>query len=100
MSRVPRQAAYGVVIKLDVLSGSRFRNDIAAVLAASAALLGTLSAVGSFEQKWAADRFGKTELDALRLSFVTTACPTLEPTREKLNRVVLDHGARTVPGKR
>lgn len=59
-------ALAGLVIKLTLFDKREgFRKDLAAVLAAAAALLITLTTVGAFERKWRANRMAAADMENL-----------------------------------
>lgn len=59
-------AAAGVILKLDSLSKREtLRKDLAASLAAAAALLITLSTTGNFEAKWRANRLAASSMESV-----------------------------------
>jgi len=59
-------AGAGVLLKLESLNGCpRFRKDTAAVMAALASLLITLLTIGSFEEKWRANRIAAGAMENL-----------------------------------
>jgi len=65
-------AVAGVVLKLEFfLKNETFKKDLAAILAMLAALLVTLSTVGGFHQRWAANRLAAAKMEKLAIGFMT-----------------------------
>jgi len=65
-------ACAGVVLKLEFfLRNEPFKKDLAAVMAVLAALLVTLSTVGGFHQRWAANRLAAAKMERLAYAFIT-----------------------------
>ena len=68
-------AAAAAVLQLKTIPWSEAtRADVAAVLAAAATLLGVLSALGSFERKWRANRLMKGSLAELNIQMTDPSC--------------------------
>ena len=66
-------ALAGVVLKLDVLKNRpALKNDMAAALAATAALLITLSTSGDFQRKWQANRLAADAMENLSYDLLRT----------------------------
>ncbi|HUP62699.1 MAG TPA: hypothetical protein VNA69_20020 [Thermoanaerobaculia bacterium] len=58
-------ALAGVILKLDMLADrDKLRRDLAAISAAAAALLITLSTTGNFESKWRANRLAASAMES------------------------------------
>src|SRR5882672_2252585 len=69
-------ALAGVLLKLDLLASHQsLRNDLAAIFAAVAALLITLSIVGDFQRKWLANRIAASAMENLAYEFLDTTQP-------------------------
>jgi hypothetical protein len=60
-------ALAALVLKLKSLEGSPYQSDISAALAVAAAVLTTLTAVGSFHRKWRVNRTSRSGLEQLRV---------------------------------
>jgi len=66
-------ALAGVVLKLEYLiTNERFKKDLAALLAMTAALLVTLATTGNFQQKWSANRLAAAKMEKVAYDFMTT----------------------------
>jgi hypothetical protein len=65
-------ALAGLVIKLEFfVKNDALKKDLAALLAMISALLTTLSTVGSFHQRWWANRLAAAKIERLAYAFVT-----------------------------
>jgi hypothetical protein len=53
------------------LKNEAFKKDLAAILAMLAALLVTLSTVGGFHQRWAANRLAAAKMERLAYAYMT-----------------------------
>lgn len=70
-------AMAGLLLKLEVLgSHPKVRNDLAAAMATSAALLVTLSTTGDFQRKWQANRAAAAAMENLAFELVRPAATT------------------------
>ncbi len=74
-------------IKLDVLSRTTDAKDISAALAASAAVMVTISTTGRFQEKWRANRRARASVKLLQLDLLGPAVD-LEVVREKLKKII------------
>ncbi|MEA2337477.1 MAG: hypothetical protein QOE82_1484 [Thermoanaerobaculia bacterium] len=82
-------AMAGVILKLDVLAKrDAFRKDVAAVSAALAALLITLSTMGRFEEKWRANRLAASAMEnvAYDLALSDADVPAIIKQMQEINR--------------
>lgn len=78
-------ACAGVILKLESIHMQQaLRNDLAAVMAALAALLITLLTIGSFEEKWRANRVAASDMENL-------AYDLLKPGAAKETGAILSH---------
>nr|WP_321466609.1 hypothetical protein [uncultured Desulfobulbus sp.] len=70
-------ALAALILKLELLGNHpKLRNDLAALLATSAALLVTLSTTGNFERKWQANRSAAAEMENLAYELTRTSIAT------------------------
>lgn len=88
-------ALAALILKLELLGNyPKLRNDLAALLATSAALLVTLSTTGNFERKWQANRIAAAEMEnlsyeltrpstAINLDAIVTRMQTINSTRNQ-----------------
>jgi hypothetical protein len=83
-------AASALTLKLDVYKDLAARNDLAAVLATIAALLGTLAAAGGFGRKWQSNRVSRGRIQNLRLDIDASDADAAR-IREELKKVIADH---------
>ncbi len=78
-------ACAGVILKLESINVQQaLRNDLAAVMAALAALLITLLTIGSFEEKWRSNRIAASDMENL-------AYDLLKPGAAKETGAILSH---------
>ena len=83
-------AMAGVILKLDVLTKrDALRKDIAAISAALAALMITLSTMGRFEEKWRANRLAASAMEntAYDLAQPDADVPTIIKQMQEINRI-------------
>lgn len=83
-------AMAGVILKLDVLAKREaLRKDVAAISAALAALLITLSTMGRFEEKWRANRLAASAMEntAYDLAQPNVDVPTIIKQMQEINRI-------------
>lgn len=82
-------AAAGVLLKLEVLARwPNARSDLAALLAAMAALLVTLSTTGDFQRKWHANRTAAGAMENLAYELIKTdKSPSPDAVLEKMQAI-------------
>jgi hypothetical protein len=83
-------ASTALILKLELFKDIAARGDIAAILAAFAALLGTLAATGGFQRKWRSNRINRGDLDQLRVDFMNPQAQ-LEEIRTRLKEILARH---------
>jgi hypothetical protein len=83
-------AGAGLVLKLDFLKGSPHQTDWAAVLAGSAAIISTITAVGGFNRKWFVNRSSRSGIELLRIDL---SDPSVDGNyiRNRLKEIILKH---------
>lgn len=93
-------ALAGVVLKLESFgSNEKRQRDIAAIFAASAALLITLTSIGSFEQKWRANREAADSLEALAFEVIKPdAVVRRAEILDQAQKIVAQRGNRILAG--
>lgn len=58
-------ALAGAIIKMDFLEAKVWKNDVAAIFAVTAAILGVISTTGDFQRKWQANRLAASGMENL-----------------------------------
>jgi hypothetical protein len=58
-------ALAGAIIKMDFLKDKFWKNDVAAIFAVTAAILGVISTTGDFQRKWQANRLAASGMENL-----------------------------------
>src|SRR5262245_58572689 len=94
-------ACAGVVLKLEFfLRNEPFKKDLAAVMAVLAALLVTLSTVGGFHQRWAANRLAAAKMEKLAYGFMTVGNkPDLASFSEQIQSIAFERNEGIVSTK-
>jgi hypothetical protein len=63
-------AGAALILKIPTQASSPSHQNVAAILAALAALLTTISASGNFQTKWRVSRSGRSAIDCLRVDLI------------------------------
>jgi hypothetical protein len=94
-------AAAALILKLDRFKDNPSRNDIAACLAAFAALLPLISASGNFSQKWTTNRATRAALSDLMLDIdlaAENANPASNDFARRYKDIMAQHERGIAPG--
>jgi hypothetical protein len=75
-------ALAGAIIKLDFLKERSWKNDVAAIFAVFASLLGIISTTGDFQRKWQANRLAASGME--NLAYELLKKPVTEEDRKKI----------------
>jgi hypothetical protein len=85
-------AAAALVLQLKSLTWStNTRADVAAILAASAAVIGVISSAGGFGKKWRTNRLTKSKLEQLSVYLMNPNCDLEMVERELIAMVKVHH---------
>ena len=79
-----------LLLKLDFLKDWSHTTDLAAAIAAAAALLGTFAASGGFDRKWRANRISRGRIEELRID-LTDPDVDLKSVRDRLKSIIEAH---------
>jgi hypothetical protein len=91
-------ACGGVILKLEFfLRNEHLKKDLAAVMAVLAALLVTLSTVGGFVDRWAANRLAAAKMENLAYAFMSAGSnPDLAKFSEQIQSIAFDRNEEIV----
>ena len=83
-------ATAALLLKLDFMKAWPYTTDLAAAIAAVAALLGTFAASGGFDRKWRANRMSRGKIEELRIDLMDPDAD-LKSLRERFKAIIEAH---------
>jgi hypothetical protein len=91
-------ACGGVILKLEFfLRNEPLKKDLAAVMAVLAALLITVSTVGGFHDRWAANRLATAKMESLAYSFISAGSkPDLTSFSDQIQSIAFERNEKIV----
>jgi hypothetical protein len=85
-------AAAALVLQLNSLNWTAdTKADVAAILAASAAVMGVISTAGGFGKKWRTNRLTKSKLQQLSVYLMSPSCDLEKVEQELIGMVKVHH---------